>query len=150
MQPVPNDYVLIEAWWATPRDEKILHREFSDCRKRGEWFDLPEIQIKELYNYFAGKQPYSQSESRLVADVMAQMWLDNRRLQNDYDSKIRDLKCISDSLRKETAEQSEEIRELRELLGANGISATTARKSRLSLLPSLASLSNGNIRPDKF
>jgi len=44
----PTNYQLIQAWLAPDYMEKALHDHFSDCRVRGEWFDLAKFKEKKF------------------------------------------------------------------------------------------------------
>jgi hypothetical protein len=47
--------VLVDSWLGVSSDEKYLHKRFEKQRIRGEWFDLKEQDLQEIYNYFANK-----------------------------------------------------------------------------------------------
>jgi hypothetical protein len=46
--PRPNNFSMLRAWDDYPYMEKLLHKEFADKRKRGEWFELSDEDIKRL------------------------------------------------------------------------------------------------------
>ena len=59
-QPVPNEFVLVEAWWCDGKTEQTLHSRFTTKRLRGEWFDLSEADIEKLFKYMFQRQRYTQ------------------------------------------------------------------------------------------
>jgi hypothetical protein len=51
--------VLIGAWLATAPEEKKLHEEFADKRKRGEWFALTDDDIENIKARFAVREQWN-------------------------------------------------------------------------------------------
>lgn len=81
-QPHPNEYELIEAWWAYDRVEFELHHTYRQKRHRGEWFALTDSDVLNIRRFFLGHQPYS---SDVRDDVDSQLKLagqDNVRLRH--------------------------------------------------------------------
>jgi hypothetical protein len=50
--------VLIAAWKTEGKDEKSLHNKYMSKQVRGEWFDLSDDDISEIYEYFADRPQY--------------------------------------------------------------------------------------------
>jgi len=50
--PVSLEFSLIQAWWGNTEDERFLHKQFTNQRKRGEWFDLTDEDIANIHTYF--------------------------------------------------------------------------------------------------
>lgn len=48
LQGQEPDVEIIEKWIASSEVEKILHRKYKEKRKRGEWFDLTDVDIEEI------------------------------------------------------------------------------------------------------
>lgn len=59
LQPTPNDFELVEAWWAEERMERELHGHFHAQRERGEWFELNEGHIERIRAIFISNHPHS-------------------------------------------------------------------------------------------
>lgn len=49
---------LIAAWYTEGKDEKLLHDKFISKQVRGEWFDLSEDDVNEVYEYFSDRPQY--------------------------------------------------------------------------------------------
>jgi hypothetical protein len=56
LQSEKPDIDLIVAWRGTAPEEKKLHEEFSNKRKRGEWFTLTEDDVENIKVRFAGRE----------------------------------------------------------------------------------------------
>ena len=138
LQPTANEYEIIEAWWSVPQDERLLHRAFTDDRQRGEWFDLDANKLKEVWQYFTDRQPYSGLNSRPdIASVMADMWNENRRLNRKYETDI-------DSLKQQLLGVHEEWAKCRESIKPHDNPGSSASPvNRLMALPKLSDRKNG-------
>lgn len=89
LQPEPNAFEMIEAWWGVDRDERELHRNFADQRRRGEWFELDDEQVAAIGLYFAHTFPFSgRGASDSVTEALAQMWHEMRELQEDLKEQL--------------------------------------------------------------
>lgn len=59
LQPKPNDFTLVEAWWADEETEKHLHNRYFNQRRRGEWFEFGPEHRADLERFFDTHQPFS-------------------------------------------------------------------------------------------
>ena len=50
--------VLVGGWLGVSGDEKVLHGRYADRRFRGEWFDLSEENIQEIFEHFADRETW--------------------------------------------------------------------------------------------
>lgn len=48
LQGQEPEVILISFWEAPPETERLLHKEFSHKRQRGEWFDLTFKELQQL------------------------------------------------------------------------------------------------------
>lgn len=51
--PEPNEFEFVFVWEDYANKETTLHRKFADRRKRGEWFNLDEVDIAKIFTTFA-------------------------------------------------------------------------------------------------
>lgn len=56
--------IIVEAWKATPADERECHDRFAAKRLRGEWFDLDASDIQALSEIFSAHKAWSDSNVR--------------------------------------------------------------------------------------
>jgi hypothetical protein len=52
LQPLPNDFSLVKAWWANESCERELHKFFRNLKVRGEWFALQDYDVKTIHVFF--------------------------------------------------------------------------------------------------
>jgi hypothetical protein len=62
LQPKPNNYVLVGAWWTERSREQYLHNFFSPCRERGEWFSLEPGDVQEIQRLMRWNHSYASPE----------------------------------------------------------------------------------------
>lgn len=67
LMPNPNDFFLLCCWQDYPEKERELHREYESNRKRGEWFDLSESDIKKIIHYYQNRTGF-ESNITVVSD----------------------------------------------------------------------------------
>lgn len=67
--PIPNDFVLKEAWFCPASKEAEFHKQFSHLRKRGEWFALSEDEIDVIESDLYKHERLISSDSKYVEEL---------------------------------------------------------------------------------
>jgi len=67
--PYPNDFELVDAWLGAPSDESNLHLHYAEERRRGEWFELENIEGVKAYFHnhrsLSGSSEQQRKEDRI-------------------------------------------------------------------------------------
>lgn len=74
LMPLPNDFILGEAWIGNTNDEANLHKLFREKRIRGEWFKLGCEELFEVFKYFEDSRRYNETSRpegfRFLVDII--------------------------------------------------------------------------------
>lgn len=116
-QPAPNDYELIEAWWAPNTFEFDLHNTHHAQRRRGEWFELSSKHLTNIRRFFIGRQPYTVDIREAADSELQVVAADNVRLRRELEWAQVRRESVTDQIWKKGQRDAETIHELHKKIG---------------------------------